>query len=65
MEYLREPMGMDNKHIGYVYLLDGNQKVRWIGGGMGTNEERESLRACVEVLLGRLDKKGGGDEGGT
>ena len=56
---------MDNKHIGYVYLLDGNQKVRWIGGGMGTNEERESLRACVEVLLGRLDKKGGGDEGGT
>ncbi|KAJ1311684.1 hypothetical protein OPQ81_010158 [Rhizoctonia solani] len=27
MEYLRVPLGMENKHIGYTYLLDDNLKV--------------------------------------
>ena len=26
MEYLREPMGLENKFVGYVYLLDQNCK---------------------------------------
>lgn len=54
-------MGMDNKHIGYVYLVDQNGKIRWAGGGLGTEEEKESLRGCVEVLLGRLDKGESGE----
>ena len=27
MEYFREPMGLENKFVGYVYLLDQNCKV--------------------------------------
>ena len=58
MEYLREPMGMDNKHIGYVYLVDQDGKIRWAGGGLGTEYERDSLKGCVDVLLGRLNRSG-------
>ena len=58
MEYVREPLGMNNKHIGFVYLLDEQMRVRWAGGGMAIPEESTSLRKCTQVLLGRI-KKGG------
>ena len=56
MEYVRESLGMVNKHIGYVYLLDENLKVRWAGCGYAKSEETEALRTSVGVLLNRLDK---------
>ena len=56
MEYLREPLGMDNKHIGYVYLLDPNLRVRWAGCGFARGEETEALKNCVRVLLDRSDQ---------
>lgn len=58
MEYLREPLGMNNKHIGFVYLLDEKLKVRWAGGGLALPSESESLERCVKVLIDRMDKKG-------
>jgi len=58
MEYLREPLGMLNKHIGYVYLVDENCKVRWAGCGFAMDEESVALRNCTRVLLQRLDKSG-------
>ncbi|TDL22825.1 hypothetical protein BD410DRAFT_199975 [Rickenella mellea] len=56
MEYEREPLGMTNKHIGFVYLLDQNLKVRWAGGGLARDEESRSLRTCVHVLLNRISR---------
>jgi mitochondrial ATPase complex subunit ATP10 len=56
MEYLREPMGMVNKHIGYIYLVDENCKIRWAGCGLATGDEDISLQNCTRVLLQRLSK---------
>lgn len=56
LEYLREPMGMLNKHVGYVFLVDAGGKVRWAGGGWATSEEEESLRKCAHVLVNRRRK---------
>jgi len=55
MEYVRENLGMVNKHIGYVYLLDEHLKVRWAACGDGKLEEADALRTCVGVLLNRLE----------
>ncbi|CAE6421646.1 hypothetical protein ACGC1H_001847 [Rhizoctonia solani] len=55
MEYLRVPLGMENKHIGYTYLLDDNLKVRWAGCGFARPEESEALANCTRILLDRLD----------
>lgn len=57
MEYLREPMGMVNKHIGYIYLVDENCKIRWAGCGFAMGGEDLSLRNCTRVLLQRLSKE--------
>jgi ATPase complex subunit ATP10 len=56
MEYLRDPLGMVNKHVGYVYLVDENAKIRWAGCGFAREEETEALRNCARVLLRRLDR---------
>ncbi|QRV76063.1 F1F0 ATP synthase assembly protein ATP10 [Ceratobasidium sp. AG-Ba] len=55
MEYLRVPLGMENKHIGYTYLVDENLKVRWAGCGFARPEETEALANCTRLLLERLN----------
>ncbi|KZP18123.1 hypothetical protein FIBSPDRAFT_829636 [Athelia psychrophila] len=57
MEYVREPLGLVNKHVGYVYLLDENLKVRWAGCADAKPEEARALESCTSVLLDRLQKK--------
>ena len=56
MEYMRDSLGMVNKHIGYVYLLDEHLKVRWAACGDAKPEEADALRTSVGVLLNRLEK---------
>ncbi|SCZ99415.1 BZ3500_MvSof-1268-A1-R1_Chr3-1g06001 [Microbotryum saponariae] len=64
-EYLREPLGMTNKHVGYVYLVDSNGKVRWAGCDWATLNEEEALRKCCHVLVERYKKDhAGAIEGG-
>jgi mitochondrial ATPase complex subunit ATP10 len=67
MEYLREPLGMENKHIGYVYLLDSNLRVRWAGCGFARDEEGQALKNCARVLLERMEPTptSSADEGDT
>ncbi|WVW85772.1 hypothetical protein I302_107810 [Kwoniella bestiolae CBS 10118] len=48
------PLGIDNKLLGYVYLIDQNLKVRWAGCGSATPEEAQALRRATAVLLGRI-----------
>lgn len=57
MEYVREDLGMVNKHVGYVYLVDWEGRVRWAGCADAKVEEARALEKCVGVLLDRLDKK--------
>ncbi|GAA5981821.1 hypothetical protein JCM10908_004621 [Rhodotorula pacifica] len=54
LEYLRGPMGMENKHVGYVFLVDSNRKIRWAGCSWATVDEEEALRKCAHVLVERL-----------
>ncbi|OCF38696.1 hypothetical protein I317_07523 [Kwoniella heveanensis CBS 569] len=48
------PLGLDNKLLGYIYLVDPNLKVRWAGCGQATREEAQALRRATAVLLGRM-----------
>lgn len=50
----REALRLDNKHVGYVYLVGPDGKVRWAGGGFAEKQERQALAACTGVLLHRL-----------
>lgn len=54
LEYVREPLGMTNSRVGYVYLIDENLKVRWGGCADATREEAIALETCTGVLLKRL-----------
>ncbi|KZV76411.1 hypothetical protein PENSPDRAFT_542280, partial [Peniophora sp. CONT] len=56
MEYLREPMGMVNSRIGYVYLVDENLRIRWAGCAEAKDEEAEGLLMGTSVLLKRHDR---------
>ncbi|TXT10747.1 hypothetical protein VHUM_02252 [Vanrija humicola] len=48
-----QPLGIENKLLGYVYLVDENAKVRWAGCAQATPKEREDLRRAAAVLLRR------------
>jgi ATPase complex subunit ATP10 len=56
MEYVRDPMGMTNSRVGYVYLIDENLKIRWGGCADATLKEAESLERCTGVLIKRLEE---------
>ncbi|KAJ7647683.1 ATP10 protein-domain-containing protein [Roridomyces roridus] len=57
MEYLREPMGLINRMVGYVFLIDENLKIRWAAGGDATMAELKALESCLSVLLKRAEEK--------
>ncbi|KAI0077371.1 hypothetical protein K474DRAFT_1661807 [Panus rudis PR-1116 ss-1] len=57
MDYIRDDLGMTNRHIGYVYLIDQACRVRWAGCADPKPEEIEALKACTGVLLKRQDAK--------
>ncbi|KAI0032856.1 ATPase assembly factor ATP10, partial [Vararia minispora EC-137] len=56
MEYVREPLGMTNTRIGYVYLVDEDLRVRWAGCAEARPEEQEGLMLGTTVLLRRHEK---------
>ncbi|OSX60897.1 hypothetical protein POSPLADRAFT_1047219 [Postia placenta MAD-698-R-SB12] len=56
MDYLRDDLGMTNRHVGYVYLVDEQCRVRWAGCADPMPEEVEALRVCTSVLLNRHSK---------
>ncbi|KAI0135512.1 ATP10 protein-domain-containing protein [Daldinia grandis] len=48
---IRENTGLLNSSVGYVYLLDGQCRIRWAGSGPSENDEREGLVKGVQRLL--------------
>ncbi|KAL7277255.1 hypothetical protein ACG7TL_009108 [Trametes sanguinea] len=57
IEYLREPLGIANRHVGYVYLVDPKMKVRWAACADPKSEEIAALLTCTKVLLDRSSKE--------
>lgn len=53
----RERIGVLNSKVGYVYLLDGECKIRWAGSGVASEEERESLVKSAKMLIANKGKK--------
>ncbi|KAI9765276.1 MAG: hypothetical protein M1840_007475 [Geoglossum simile] len=62
-EEIRDAIGFLNGKVGYVYLLDGECKIRWAGSGRAEREEKESLARGVKRLVDewRRHREGGAD----
>jgi ATPase complex subunit ATP10 len=50
-EEIRDAIGFLNGKVGYVYLLDGECRIRWAGSGRAAKEEKESLVRGVRRLV--------------
>jgi ATPase complex subunit ATP10 len=48
---------MENKLLGYVFLVDHNLKIRWAGCGPATPKETEDLRTATAVLMRRMQEE--------
>lgn len=51
---IRECIGFLNSKVGYVYLLDGDCRIRWAGSGQAESEEAESLAKGMTTLMSEL-----------
>ncbi|KAK3077040.1 hypothetical protein LTS18_011364, partial [Coniosporium uncinatum] len=55
-ERIRQTIGLLNSKVGYVFLLDGECRIRWAGCGDALPEEKEylvrGLRRLVEEAKG-------------
>ncbi|CCX30396.1 ATP10 protein-domain-containing protein [Pyronema domesticum] len=47
---LKHDMGLWNGKVGYVYLIDWNCRIRWVGSGNAEPEEREALIKGINKL---------------
>lgn len=54
MNDMRHDLGLDNKHVGYTYLVGPDGKIRWAGSAFAEPDESKALVACTAVLLDRL-----------
>ncbi|KAI9670542.1 MAG: Mitochondrial ATPase complex subunit atp10 [Alyxoria varia] len=48
---VRDAIALWNMKVGYVYLLDGQCRVRWAGNGFAREEEKASLVGAVKRLV--------------
>ena len=55
--YLRDDIGMTNRHLSYVYLVDPACRIRWAGCADPMPAEIQALQVCTDVLLKRYSKK--------
>ena len=51
---IRDAMGYLNTHVGYVYLLDEDCKIRWAGSGEAWPGEVDNLNMGIKRLLSEL-----------
>ena len=60
-EAVRKSLHLTNKLTGYVFLVDGDGKVRWRGSGNPEHGELEVLKACVGSVGGYVYNRDGDD----
>ena len=60
-EFFENGLGITNLRVGYTYLVDQNCKIRWVGNGYATDEEKKSIvrvaRKLVQDLKDSEEKK--------
>lgn len=50
-ENLKEAIGIMNKVVGYVYLVDEHCRIRWAGSGNALPEEIDTLNSALRRLI--------------
>ncbi|KAL9090861.1 MAG: hypothetical protein Q9165_005069 [Trypethelium subeluteriae] len=50
-DQIRESIGSLNSKVGYVYLVDGDCKIRWAGSGPSWPEEREGFVKGLQKMI--------------
>jgi len=50
-DLMRETLGMLNRRVGYVYLVDENLKIRWAGSGDAEGTESEDMVKGLRKLV--------------
>ncbi|TDH68504.1 hypothetical protein CCR75_005565 [Bremia lactucae] len=53
----RTPMALDNSFVGYVHLVDGKGRIRWIAGGPATPLELDRLKNMTRQLLAQSTQR--------
>lgn len=53
---MRDEIGLLNNRVGYIYIVDGQCRIRWAGSGRAEGVERESLVKGVEKLVEEMRK---------
>jgi ATPase complex subunit ATP10 len=53
----KEALALHNKHVGYMYLVGPDLKIRWAACAFSNGKEAESLVACIAVLLERMKEE--------
>ncbi|KAJ4408626.1 Mitochondrial ATPase complex subunit atp10 [Gnomoniopsis sp. IMI 355080] len=53
---IRESIGYLNSKVGYIYLVDGDCKIRWAGSGPAKAEEVQSLTKGMRTLITEMKK---------
>jgi ATPase complex subunit ATP10 len=48
---LKEAIGLLNTKVGYIYVLDGQCRIRWAGSGNSSVEENDGLVRAVRRLI--------------
>ena len=56
-EEMREDIGLLNSKVGYVYLVDGEFKIRWAGSGRAEVGEKESMIRGIRRLVDSFTKQ--------
>lgn len=54
---IKESIGLLNSKVGYVYLVDGDCRIRWAGSANAEDHEREGLARSVQRLLDEATTK--------
>jgi ATPase complex subunit ATP10 len=51
IDYIRDAIGLENKYVGYVYLVDWNGRIRWAGcGGPWVGDGRAALGGTSNAI---------------
>lgn len=56
ISYVRDDIGLTNKFVAYVYLVDDKCRIRWAGCADPQPGEIQALQACTGQLLKRVGK---------
>ncbi|KAK6586208.1 hypothetical protein PZA11_001265 [Diplocarpon coronariae] len=57
-DQIKDAIGLLNSKVGYVYLLDGECRIRWAGSGPSEGDEKDGLVRGAKRLINELRTNG-------